>query len=381
MICNDKRFFEINHRILLFKLNSLTYNYYLCRVNLTEINSQNHEAQPARHIQFKSFHIKFQYYTKSFTEFEIAYRIAIIIITFIVLCLYCNNIQQFPLLIWNYEQKWILFLLAMQIIDANPLYELKFIYHHHFIAILDQLSHQLFLFSMGMFWLTLLHSFMNDDRRFITFYFPKLLLATFMFLVIFLLQEQNLKSYHKSFSSINMYTSSLSSWRATILLIILVITSIIIYVTWIFILTIINIRYARNFKYTNKRVKWAIGTFSIFSLNIIIYLLFHYEYFVQSLIGFTLPTFYFESCVQFLFPRASTNFLVILLVYIYSPCKTPKAKEYLREEICMDPLEWTKNQLDQMYPLVREDDDDDETSIVTKLCDDSDKEYDFGKNN
>lgn len=96
---------------------------------------------------------------------------------------------------WSIEQRWVAFLLPLLVlydskfrhptptspppttrfVFSDPLFPLMFLVNSSFPGILDAVFQATFLCGLLMFWLCIYHGLRQNERRFVKFYIPKII--------------------------------------------------------------------------------------------------------------------------------------------------------------------------------------------------------------
>ncbi|KAK3739017.1 hypothetical protein QZH41_010498, partial [Actinostola sp. cb2023] len=133
-----------------------------------------------------------KHYNGDFTQVEIWFRFVFLVMAFVVTCMFAHSLRRFSLKHWSIEQKYDTTLLTkvykkINYIFKDPLFPLNFLVNSWVPAMFDSLFQALFLCALLLFWLCAFHGIRQSDRRFIPFYFPKLLIVGLLWVSAFVL--------------------------------------------------------------------------------------------------------------------------------------------------------------------------------------------------
>lgn len=78
---------------------------------------------------------------------------------------------------WSLEQKWMAILLPLLLLYNDPLFPLGFLIDSWLPGALDALFQASFLCALLLFWLCVYHGLRQNDRRWLIFYLPKVVLV------------------------------------------------------------------------------------------------------------------------------------------------------------------------------------------------------------
>uniref|UniRef100_A0A182JCN4 Transmembrane protein 181 n=1 Tax=Anopheles atroparvus TaxID=41427 RepID=A0A182JCN4_ANOAO len=149
----------------------LDYAHYIVTVRFYGLEAF-HQRYNIRTVQFY-----FKSYNPAFTQIEIWFRFIFVLFTFIITCWFAHTLRRYPMNDWSIEQKWISILLPLLLLFNNPIFPLIFIANSWFPGMIDALMQTTFLCGLLMFWLCVYHGLRQNDRKFLTFYLPKLIVV------------------------------------------------------------------------------------------------------------------------------------------------------------------------------------------------------------
>ncbi|KAG5675668.1 hypothetical protein PVAND_005555 [Polypedilum vanderplanki] len=293
----------------LIHLGWLDYSHYQFIVNFYGLNHNRYS------ITKLTFYIKT--FNLAFTSLEISFRLIFLFFTFIVTMWYYTLLRKHPSSNWTIEQKFTYILLPLLIFYDNPLFPLMFLVNSWFVGMLDALFQSTFLCALLLFWISIYHALRQSDRKFLTFYLPKLIIITPIWICAFVLAVwEKLDEYRDPFW-IHFYDGNYSSY------ITIFYTSIIVYMICLIYMMLSAYSDLRSMHYFDMRLKFlsllmlfviiitSISTLSRFGFGTIL---------LDNFVG-QLATSY-KSSAHFMCFYGMINFYVITITYVYSPIST-----------------------------------------------------------
>ncbi|EEB16167.1 Integral membrane protein GPR178, putative [Pediculus humanus corporis] len=160
----------------IFHLGFLDYTHYVLTVHFYGLESFH------KRYHIKEINIYFKTYNPAFTQLEIWFRFIFLFTSFITTFWFTHVLRRFSIQDWSIEQKWMSILLPLLLLYNNPFFPLSFLVNSSFPGILDAIFQETFLSAILLFWLCAYHGLRQNERRFLTFYVPKLLLILPMWL-------------------------------------------------------------------------------------------------------------------------------------------------------------------------------------------------------
>lgn len=135
-------------------------------------------------VDYKSFTVEFITGSVDHTMFQIYFRIAFAVLTFVLLCLLMYSLRKLEVKLWHLEQKMTIPLLVLLILYNDPLY----IFHCYtpsiVIVILDRIVYAVFHAYLSFFILVLFDSLRYKNRKTDTcFFIPKVVLCLTMMIM------------------------------------------------------------------------------------------------------------------------------------------------------------------------------------------------------
>ncbi len=154
-------------------LGSLQHPYYIFNISLEGL------ANVQKRYQIERVGFKMTTYNPEFTRMELWFRFFFLLSSLVVFMAFIFSMKDYPLGDWSIEQKWTLLLLPMLSCFNNPLFPLTVLSSG---MVSDVLMQSTFLFTLLLYWLCVCHGLRQTERRFITFYLPKILLVGSMWI-------------------------------------------------------------------------------------------------------------------------------------------------------------------------------------------------------
>jgi len=120
----------------------------------------------------------YTYVAHSYTLFELWFRFAFLVISFIILIVYSYRLKGYSWHEWTFEQKWGAVLMFGLMAYDNPFYPLEIVAAGWFPIFLNRLLYASFLVLLLFFWLILFDGIRKEasERSFKSFYVLKLIL-------------------------------------------------------------------------------------------------------------------------------------------------------------------------------------------------------------
>ncbi|KAB0802999.1 hypothetical protein PPYR_05185 [Photinus pyralis] len=157
-------------------LGYLEYAHYIITVRFSELESF-HQRYNIKELSFY-----FKTYNPAFTQIEIWFRFIFLISTFIIACWFSHTLRKYIMFDWSIEQKWLSILLPMLILYNDPIFPMIFLVNSWIPGMLDAIGQTTFLCCLLLFWLCVYHGIRQNERRFLSFYFPKLFIVGMLWL-------------------------------------------------------------------------------------------------------------------------------------------------------------------------------------------------------
>uniref|UniRef100_A0A1B0C2U9 Transmembrane protein 181 n=1 Tax=Glossina palpalis gambiensis TaxID=67801 RepID=A0A1B0C2U9_9MUSC len=169
---NDCQEFTVMH------LGFLEYAHYIITVRFYGLKSFHHKYNITGITFYVSeFGVNFKSYSPDFSQIEIWFRFIFLLFTFIVICWFAHSLRKYPIYDWSIEQKWLSVLLPLLLLYNNPFFPLVFLVNSWLPGMIDACLQATFLCALLMFWLCIYHGLRQNERRFVGFYLPKIIVV------------------------------------------------------------------------------------------------------------------------------------------------------------------------------------------------------------
>jgi len=156
--------------VIVFHLGTIDYPSY--NVNLTLYGL----TLPPR-VKIRNILFTFKYFEDQFTQMEIWFRFAFLVLSFVVTCLFTHSLRKFPIQDWCIEQRWMSALLPLLLLYNNPMFPLNFLFQSWVPRLFDAVFQASYCSALLMFWLCAYHGIRERERKFFTFYLPKVVIV------------------------------------------------------------------------------------------------------------------------------------------------------------------------------------------------------------
>ncbi|XP_055381235.1 transmembrane protein 181 [Condylostylus longicornis] len=156
---------------IILHLGFLEYAHYIITVKFYDLELFHQK------YRIKGITFYFKTYSPAFSQIEIWFRFIFLLFTFIVTCWFAHTLRKYPVYDWSIEQKWMSILLPLLVLYNNPFFPLIFLWNSWFPGMLDGVLQATFLCSLLMFWLCIYHGLRQNERRFVRFYLPKIIVV------------------------------------------------------------------------------------------------------------------------------------------------------------------------------------------------------------
>nr|SVE76910.1 EOG090X03I5 [Daphnia lumholtzi] len=157
--------------ILILHMGYFDYSHYALTIRFYGLESI-HNRYIIRDVIFY-----FRSYNPAFTRLEIWFRFVFLLSTFVATCWFFVSMKKYSVVNWSLEQKWMSVLMPLLILYNDPVFAMSFLIDSWFPGALDAIFQISFLNALLLFWLCVYHGLRQNDRRFVMFYLPKVLLV------------------------------------------------------------------------------------------------------------------------------------------------------------------------------------------------------------
>lgn len=102
-------------------------------------------------------------------------------------CWFAHTLRRFVFRDWSIEQKWMSILLPFLLLHNDPVFPMSLLVNSWIPGMLDAVFQASFLCALLLFWLCVYHGIRQNERRFASFYLPKLLVVGMLWTAAFVL--------------------------------------------------------------------------------------------------------------------------------------------------------------------------------------------------
>ncbi|KAL5010749.1 hypothetical protein ScPMuIL_013054 [Solemya velum] len=155
--------------LILLHLGYLDYSNYLITIKFFGLEQTK--------FNIDNIIFYFKSYNTAFTQIEIWIRFIFLVMTFFATCLFAHSLRKFSMRDWSIEQKWMSVLLPLLLLYNDPIFPLTFLVDSWVPGMFDGVFQATFLCGLLLFWLCIYHGVRQTNRRFGSFYLPKLIVV------------------------------------------------------------------------------------------------------------------------------------------------------------------------------------------------------------
>uniref|UniRef100_A0A672NPC3 Transmembrane protein 181-like n=1 Tax=Sinocyclocheilus grahami TaxID=75366 RepID=A0A672NPC3_SINGR len=290
--------------IIVLHLGYLNYTQY--KINVSFRNLQDGLKDKIKNVTFV-----FKMYSATFSQVEIWFRFVFVVMTFIVTCVFAHSLRKFSMRDWGIEQKWMSVLLPLLLLYNDPFFPLSFLVNSWFPGTLDAFFQALFLCALLLFWLCVYHGIrVQGDRRFLSFYLPKLLIVGLLWLsAVTLGIWQTVNELQDPTYQYNVDIQNFQGMKVFFLLLVAV------YVLYLVFLVLCACSELKNAPYTDLRLKFLTAlTLLVLVISVVIlYLRFGSKALQDNFVSDV------SAPAEFLSFYGLLNFYLYTLAFVYSP--------------------------------------------------------------
>ncbi|XP_058628159.1 transmembrane protein 181 isoform X2 [Onychostoma macrolepis] len=306
--------------IIVLHLGYLNYTQY--KINVSFRNLQEGLKDKIKNVTFV-----FKMYNATFSQVEIWFRFVFVVMTFIVTCMFAHSLRKFSMRDWGIEQKWMSILLPLLLLYNDPFFPLSFLVNSWFPGTLDAFFQALFLCALLLFWLCVYHGIrVQGDRRFLTFYLPKLLIVGLLWLsAVTLGIWQTVNELQDPTYQYKVDIQNFQGMKVFFLLLVAV------YVLYLVFLVLCACSELKNAPYTDLRLKFLTAlTLLVLVISVVIlYLRFGSKALQDNFVA-ELSTHY-QNSAEFLSFYGLLNFYLYTLAFVYSPSRNALYDSQLKD--------------------------------------------------
>jgi len=249
---------------------------------------------------------EFTYVNNAYTLFELWFRFAFLIVSFVVMVLFVNQLKDYKWKDWLSEQKYVAVLLLALIGYNNPFYAMEILVDGWFPIFLNRLLYISFIALLLFFWIVMFDAIRleNDHLSFKKFFLPKMiLLIVFWAIGITVLTWQQLHVVE------NPAYNSVNDVPGFIFLEAFLLVMIIVYFIWLVYVVVKACNESKTLPYLGIRIKF----FGAFSLAVVVAAL------IGIILGVALET---NNSAEFLSFISLFNLYIYTLAFVYLPGKS-----------------------------------------------------------
>ncbi|KAF2900002.1 hypothetical protein ILUMI_06195, partial [Ignelater luminosus] len=156
---------------IVLHLGFLDYTHYIITVHFYDLDSF-HQRYNIKELAFY-----FKTYNPAFTQIEIWFRFIFLFSTFVIACWFAHTLRKYTMYDWSIEQKWMSILLPLLLFYNNPIFPMMFLVNSWIPGMIDAIGQATFLCGLLLFWLCVYHGLRQNERKFLSFYFPKIFIV------------------------------------------------------------------------------------------------------------------------------------------------------------------------------------------------------------
>uniref|UniRef100_A0A6M2CPK5 Putative transmembrane protein n=1 Tax=Rhipicephalus microplus TaxID=6941 RepID=A0A6M2CPK5_RHIMP len=316
LICSKK----VCDAFTVLHLGFLDYSRYLLTVTFYGLETIDEKY----HIDDVTFHYKS--YNASFTQLEIWFRFIFLLATFFVTCWFAHTLRRFVFRDWSIEQKWMSILLPCLLLHNDPVFPMSLLVNSWIPGMLDAIFQASFLCALLLFWLCVYHGIRQNERRFATFYLPKLLVVGMLWTAAFVLASwqrynelrdptYNYKVDTQGFAALKIFFFTMGS----------------IYLAYLLYLVVQAYTELRSMPYFDVRLKFMTSLMLIVpTLSVVITVMRFGISVLEDNFVADLSTTY-GSSAEFMSFYGLLNFYLYTMAYVYSPPPNAFLESHLKD--------------------------------------------------
>ncbi|CRK99945.1 CLUMA_CG013243, isoform B [Clunio marinus] len=287
----------------------LEYSHYQFNVHFYGLTHKRYN------INKLTFYIKT--FNPAYTSLEISFRLIFLFFAFITLCWFYHTLKKHPITIWSIEQKFTFILLPMLILFNNPLFPLMFLCNSMIVGMIDALFQTTFLCALLLFWVTVYHALRQNLRSFFSFYLPKILILSPIWLCALTLATWEKCSELRDPTWIHFVDGNYGGFKTFFYI------SVAMYIIYLLFLIFSAYSDLRTMQYFDMRLKF-LSLLMIFVMVVTVWTTisrFGGIGIVEDNFVGQLSTTY-KSSAHFMCFYGMINFYIITMSYVYSPVST-----------------------------------------------------------
>ncbi|XP_044761439.1 transmembrane protein 181 [Coccinella septempunctata] len=293
---------------IVLHLGYLDYTHYILTVRFHGLEAF-HKRYNINQVTFY-----FKTYNPGFTKIEIWFRFVFLLTTFLISCWFANSLKKYAMHDWSIEQKWMSFLLPCLIGYNNPVFPMMFLVHSWIPGLIDAFAQATFLCALLLFWLCIYHGLRQNERKFLTFYVPKLFLVAMLWFPAIILStwekvnELEDPTYNHEVDTSNYYVVQSFFYIFSV-----------VYIIYLGLLILRAYTELRSMPFFDLRLKYlTLLMVIVLSISCVITFLRFGVGFLEDNFVARLSTHY-TSSAQFMAFYGLLNFYLYTMAYVYSP--------------------------------------------------------------
>lgn len=305
--------------IIVMHLGYLNYTQYKVDVDLIGLENLTYGIREVTFV--------WKRYNPSFSQGEIWFRFVFVVLTFMVTCMFAHSLRKFSMRDWGIEQKWMSILLPLLLLYNDPFFPLSFLVNSWFPGTLDAFLQALFLCALLLFWLCVYHGIrVQGERKFLTFYLPKLLIVGLIWLSAVTLGIW--QTVNELQDPTYQYKVDIDNFQGMKIFFLLVV---ILYILYLVFLLVRACSELKHLPYSDLRLKFLTAlTFVVLIISMaILYLRFGAKALQDNFVA-ELSTHY-QNSAEFLSFYGLLNFYLYTLAFVYSPSKNAVYDSQLKD--------------------------------------------------
>lgn len=305
--------------IIVMHLGYLNYTQYKVDVDLIGLENLTYGIREVTFV--------WKRYNPSFSQGEIWFRFVFVVLTFMVTCMFAHSLRKFSMRDWGIEQKWMSILLPLLLLYNDPFFPLSFLVNSWFPGTLDAFLQALFLCALLLFWLCVYHGIrVQGERKFLTFYLPKLLIVGLIWLSAVTLGIW--QTVNELQDPTYQYKVDIDNFQGMKIFFLLVV---ILYILYLVFLLVRACSELKHMPYSDLRLKFLTAlTFVVLIISMaILYLRFGAKALQDNFVA-ELSTHY-QNSAEFLSFYGLLNFYLYTLAFVYSPSKNAVYDSQLKD--------------------------------------------------
>lgn len=311
--------------LILMHLGFLDYSNYIITVRFFGLENMKYK------ITNINFH--FKSYNVTFTQIEIWLRFVFLVLTFIATCFFAHSLRKFSVKDWSIEQRWMALLLPLLLLYNDPIFPMTFLVNSWIPGMLDGLFQATFLSALLLFWLCLYHGIRQTDRRFSTFYLPKLFVVGLIWIAAVTLASW--QEYNELQDPTYYYRLDKTNFMGFKIFFFIVGGIYLVYLAFLLIRAFAELR---TMPYFDVRLKFLTALmFIILVASVVITFLRFGGTMLQDNFVAELTTHY-QNSVEFVSFYGLLNFYLYTMAFVYSPSKNALYETHFKDNPALSML-------------------------------------------